>query len=223
MPSTAPKPAQDVGRTDLGRRIAARRAGLGLTREQVGERCGADASYIAYLEERAANPGAGSLLRLADALGTTVAELTGATVDQPPGRGTAWRDTELVELGEAECRRLLSTHGIGRVAICTAEGPAIVPVNYVVAGDDIAFRTSGEALLARAAGTDVAFEVDHIDDTMKQGWSVMAVGEVSGVTDGDALQRLDALARSLPWAGGHRTHWMSVTPVRFTGRRVVRR
>ncbi|MGZ9934990.1 helix-turn-helix domain-containing protein [Streptomyces sp. NC-S4] len=222
MPSTAPKPAQEVGHTDLGRRIAARRAQLGLTREQVGDRCGADASYIAYLEERAANPGRGSLARLADALGTTVAELTGATTDQPPGRGTAWLDTELVELSEAECRRLLSTHGIGRVAVFTAEGPAIFPVNYVVAGDDIAFRTSGEALLARAAGSEVAFEVDHIDDAMKQGWSVMAVGEVAGVTDGDALQRLDALARSLPWAGGHRTHWMSITPVRVTGRRVAR-
>lgn len=68
----------------------------------------------------------------------------------------------------------------------------------------------------------MAFEVDHIDDAMKQGWSVMVVGEVAGVTDGDARQRLDALARSLPWAGGHRTHWMSVTPVRVTGRRVVR-
>ncbi|MFB7259248.1 helix-turn-helix domain-containing protein [Streptomyces nojiriensis] len=222
MPSTAPKPAQEVGHTDLGRRIAARRAQLGLTREQVGDRCGADASYIAYLEERAANPSSGSLVRLADALGTTVAELTGATTDQPPGRGSAWLDSELVELGEAECRRLLSTHGIGRVALFTAEGPAIFPVNYVVAGDDIAFRTSGEALLARAAGTEVAFEVDRIDDAMKQGWSVMAVGEVAGVTDGDALQRLDALARSLPWAGGHRTHWMSITPVRVTGRRVAR-
>ncbi|WP_329096229.1 helix-turn-helix domain-containing protein [Streptomyces sp. NBC_01439] len=223
MPSTAPKPAQEVGHTDLGRRIAARRAQLGLTREQVGDRCGADASYIAYLEERAANPGSGSLVRLADALGTTVAELTGATTDQPPGRGSAWLDSELVELGEAECRRLLSTHGIGRVALFTAEGPAIFPVNYVVAGGDIAFRTSGEALLAGAAGTEVAFEVDHIDDAMKQGWSVMAVGEVAGVTDGDALQRLDALARSLPWAGGHRTHWMSINPVRVTGRRVARR
>lgn len=164
---------------------------------------GPDASYIAYLEERAANPSAGSLVRLADVLGTTVAELTGATTEQPPGRGTAWLDSALVALGEEECRRLLSTHGMGRVAAFTAEGPAIFPVNYVVAGNDndIALRTSDEALLARAAGTEVAFEVDHIDDAMKQGWSVMAVGEVVGVTDGEALQRLDAVARSLPCAG----------------------
>ncbi|MFE7017618.1 helix-turn-helix domain-containing protein [Streptomyces sp. NPDC057651] len=223
MPSTAPKPAQQTGITDLGRRIAARRAALGLTREQVGDRCGADASYIAYLEERASHPGIGSLVRLADALDTTVAELVGATVGQPPGRGSAQRDSELVTLSPQECRRLLSTHGVGRVAVFTPEGPAVLPVNYVVAGEDIAFRTSGEALLIRAAGTEAAFEVDHIDDAMKQGWSVLAVGELIGVTDGEAIRRLETAARSLPWAGGDRTHWMSVTPVRISGRRVVHR
>ncbi|MCX4649953.1 pyridoxamine 5'-phosphate oxidase family protein [Streptomyces sp. NBC_01446] len=223
MPSTTPKPAKQAGITDLGRRIAARREALGLTREQVGNRSGADASYIAYLEERSANPGIGSLVRLADALETTIAELAGATADQPPGRGSAERDSELVTLSPEECRRLLSTHGIGRVAVFTPEGPAVVPVNYVVAGDDIAFRTSGEALLIRAAGTEVAFEVDHIDDAMKQGWSVLAVGELTGVTDGESIRRLETTARSLPWAGGNRTHWMSVTPVRVSGRRVVHR
>ncbi|MET9886677.1 pyridoxamine 5'-phosphate oxidase family protein [Streptomyces sp. NPDC006430] len=225
MTRTTPKqaPATETGRTDLGRRIATRRAELGLTREQVGQRCGADASYIAYLEERSANPGSGSLVRLADALETTVAELTGATTEEPPGRASARSDAELVDMSDAECRRLLSTHGIGRIAVFTPEGPGIFPVNYVVAGNDIAFRTSGAALLARAAGTEVAFEVDHIDDATRQGWSVLAVGRVVGVTDGAAVRRLDAVARSLPWAGGNRTHWMSITPTRITGRRVVHR
>ncbi|EDX20536.1 DNA-binding protein [Streptomyces sp. Mg1] len=131
-----------AGRTDLGRRIAARRQELGLTREQVGKRCGADATYVAYLEEHAAAPAIGSLARIADALGTTVAELTGATTGYPPGRGTALRDAELITLTDAERRRLLSSHGVGRVAVLTPEGPAIFPVNYVVAGDEIAFRTS---------------------------------------------------------------------------------
>ncbi|MCC0094076.1 pyridoxamine 5'-phosphate oxidase family protein [Streptomyces flavotricini] len=210
-----------TGRTDLGRRIAARRQELGLTREQVGKRCGADAAYVGYLEEHAAAPAIGSLARIADALGTTVAELTGATTEYPPGRGTALRDAELITLTNAECRRLLSTHGVGRVAVFTPEGPAIFPVNYVVAGNEIAFRTSEEAVLARAAGTEVAFEVDHIDDAMKQGWSVMAVGEAEGVTDAAGKQRLDAVARSMPWAGSERTHWMKITPIRITGRRVV--
>ncbi len=212
-----------TGRTDLGRRLAARREELGLTRQQVGKRCGADASYIAYLEEHAAAPAIGSLVRLANALDTTVAELTGATTEYPPGRATALRDAELVALSGDECRRLLSTHGVGRIAVFTPKGPAIFPVNYVVAGRDIAFRTAGDAVLATAAGTEVAFEVDHIDDVTRLGWSVMAVGEAEGVTDAEELQRLDAAAYSLPWAGGARTHWMKVTGTRVTGRRVVRR
>ncbi|MER7467261.1 pyridoxamine 5'-phosphate oxidase family protein [Streptomyces sp. NPDC097981] len=77
------------------------------------------------------------------------------------------------------------------------------------------------AQVATASGTEVAFEVDHMDDATRQGWSVLAVGEVVGVTDAAAMQRLDAIAYSLPWAGGDRTHWMTVTPTRITGRRVV--
>ncbi|MFI1280896.1 helix-turn-helix domain-containing protein [Streptomyces sp. NPDC020858] len=212
-----------AGRTDLGRRIAARREELGLSRAALGERCGTDATYVAYLEERAASPAIGSLLRLANGLETTVAELTGATADHPPGRGTALRDAHLVALTYDECRHLLSTHGIGRVAVFTTQGPAIFPVNYVVAGGDIAFRTSGETTVAGAAGTEVAFEVDHIDDVMHIGWSVMAVGEAETITRAAAIQRLDAMARSLPWAGGDRTRWMKVTPTRLTGRRVGHR
>ncbi|WP_324615516.1 pyridoxamine 5'-phosphate oxidase family protein [Streptomyces sp. Mg1] len=67
----------------------------------------------------------------------------------------------------------------------------------------------------------MAFEADRIDDAMKQGWSVMAVGEAEGVVDAAGKQRLDAVARSMPWAGGDRTHWMKITPIRITGRRVV--
>ncbi|WP_051832959.1 helix-turn-helix domain-containing protein [Streptomyces katrae] len=210
-----------TGRTDLGRRLAARREELGLTREQVGERCGADGSYVAHLEEHAAAPAIGSLMRIADALGTSVAELTGSTAEYPPGRATALRDAELVELTDEDCRRLLSTHGIGRVAVFTAEGPAIFPVNYVVTGSAIAFRTAADAALARAAGTEAAFEVDHIDDAARLGRSVLAGGGAEDVTDPEELQRLDAVAHSLPWAGGPRTHWMKITPTRITGRRVV--
>ncbi|WP_406510087.1 helix-turn-helix domain-containing protein [Streptomyces sp. NBC_00212] len=216
-PSSAGAPA---GRSDLGRRMAARREALGLSREEVADRCGAAPSYIAYLEERAAAPGRGVLLRIAGALHTSVAELSGTTVDLPPGRAAAARDAELVSLDEPECRRLLSTHGVGRVATYNARGPAVVPVNYVVTGSGIAFRTSEHGALAAAAGTEVAFEVDHIDDAMRQGWSVLAVGRAESVTEDTTVRRLDDLARSLPWAGGHRSHWMTVTPQKITGRRI---
>ncbi|MFI8106102.1 helix-turn-helix domain-containing protein [Streptomyces sp. NPDC086023] len=209
------------GRTDLGRRLVARREALGLSREELGRRCGADANYVAYLEDHAATPAIGTLLRVADALGVSVDDLTGASAERVPGRSGARRDTALVPIGEDECRQLLGTHGVGRIAISTDEGPAVFPVNYVTAGPGVAFRTAADSPAARAAGTRAAFEIDHIDDVTAGGWSVLAVGVLTAVTDGAELHRLSAVARSHPWAGGPRSHWMTITPDRVTGRRVV--
>ncbi len=221
-PSTRPQPSgETAGRTDLGRRLAARRTVLGLSREELGRRCGADVHYITYLEEHAASPAIGTLVRMADVLGVTVDDLTGASAGRVRGRSTARRDTALVALEEDECRTLLGTHGVGRIAVFTPEGPAVLPVNYLIAGPDIAFRTAAEALAARAAGTEVAFEIDNIDDVTAGGWSVLAVGELEAVTEPEEIQHLTATARSQPWAGGPRTHWLKLTPARLTGRRVA--
>ncbi|MEU0220578.1 helix-turn-helix domain-containing protein, partial [Streptomyces sp. NPDC006265] len=63
---------------DLGRRITQRRTELGLSRQEAATRAGMAPTYLQYLEERpAADPGAGTLLRLAGALKTTVWHLTG--------------------------------------------------------------------------------------------------------------------------------------------------
>ncbi|AZM87930.1 MULTISPECIES: helix-turn-helix domain-containing protein [Streptomyces] len=210
-----------AGRTDLGRRLAARREALGMSREELGRKCGADGNYIVYLEEHAASPAMGTLVRVADVLGVTVDDLTGASADRVRGRATARRDTALVPLEEEECRMLLGTHGVGRIAVFTPEGPAVLPVNYMVVGTAIVFRTAAEALAARAAGTEIAFEIDNIDDVTAGGWSVLAVGELQAVTDPEEIQHLTTTARSHPWAGGPRTHWMKLAPLRLTGRRVV--
>lgn len=220
-PGTAGVEGAHGQRTDVGRRVAARREELALTREELAARSGAASSYIKYIEERSAVPGIGIMLRLADALETTVADLIGGTVDQPPGRSSGLRTAELLELDDEECRALLSTHGVGRVAVFSSEGPSIVPVNYVVADGEIAFRTAPGTVPAAAAGAEVAFEVDRIDDVLSQGWSVLVVGQARAVTDPDAVRRLDAEARSLPWAGGERNMWVVVSPGRITGRRVA--
>ncbi|MEU2156053.1 pyridoxamine 5'-phosphate oxidase family protein [Streptomyces sp. NPDC019396] len=216
MPSTTPRP-----HTDFGRRLAARREDLGLTPEDVAARAGAATTYIQYLEERPAAPEAGTLRRIAAALETTVEELAGGTVDQPPGRGMALRDAGLAELDEAECRDLMSTHGVGRIGVLTPEGPAVVPVNYQTFGAEIAFRTTLGKVPAFAAGSEVAFEVDHIDDVFSQGWSVLVVGMARAVTDEAVVRRLEAEAHTSPWAGGERDLWLAVAPSRITGRRIV--
>jgi transcriptional regulator with XRE-family HTH domain len=220
-PQDSAAPSVPLSRSDVGRRVAARREQLGLTRDEVAERAGSATGYLQYLEEGPAVPGIAFLLRLADALETTVAELSGGTADLPPGTGRAAGHAELKELGDDECRALLGTHGVGRVAVTTVEGPAIVPVNYLVFHGNVSFRTAPNALPARVAGSDAAFEVDHIDDALSQGWSVLIVGHAHTVTDAETVRTLNEQASTTPWAGGERTSWITVVPRRITGRRIT--
>ncbi|MDX3855303.1 helix-turn-helix domain-containing protein [Streptomyces sp. AK02-01A] len=207
-------------RSDLGRRVVARREQLGLTREETAERAGSAPEYIQYVEEQQAAPGTGFLLRLAQALETTVGELTGAGTDLPSGVGRAARHPELITLSAEECRALLSTHGVGRVAVATREGPAVIPVNYVVVDGAVTYRTAPGTAAAAAADKEVAFEVDHIDDAMSKGWSVNVVGTARAVTGDAAARGLDQQAYTEPWAGGDRPLWLSIFPARISGRRI---
>lgn len=207
---------------DLGRRIALRREELGLSREEAADRAGMAASYIEYLEEQpTAAPGAAALLRLAGALETTVRELAGGDVDLPPGLGQAGRHPKFTELTPQECRDLLSTHGVGRLAVPIGSGPVIVPVNYSVVEGMIVFRTAPDAAPSRAEGSQVAFEVDHIDAALSQGWSVLVRGEAHAETDPDVVRRLEEQACSAPWAGGQRELWIRIAPLSVTGRRIT--
>ncbi|MFJ5273277.1 helix-turn-helix domain-containing protein [Streptomyces sp. NPDC088358] len=206
---------------DIGHRIARRREELGLTQEETASRAGTAPGYIRYLEEQCtAMPGMSVLIRLADVLETSVAALRGGEADLPPGIGKAAGHSELMELSAEECRARLSTHGIGRLAADTADGPLVVPLNYTVVDDAIAFRTAPGSAPAKVVGSDVAFEVDHIDEALSQGWSVLVRGRARAVTDADGVRRLEELAYGAPWAGGERSLWVCVDPAAVTGRRI---
>ncbi|MFD6327938.1 DUF1918 domain-containing protein, partial [Streptomyces sp. NPDC058442] len=142
----APPPAGAPDPGDIGRRVATERTRRGLSREETAHRARMAPAYLAYLEEHPADPSLATLLRLAAALGTSVQALRGSGVGLPPGRGTALLHPELRDLTPQECRTLLSTHGVGRIAVTTPQGPAVVPVNYEVVGDTIAFRTAPDSV-----------------------------------------------------------------------------
>ncbi|MFF5497782.1 helix-turn-helix domain-containing protein [Streptomyces aquilus] len=208
---------------DLGRRIQRRRTELGLTREELAFRTGMTQAYLAHLEEHStAVPKAGTLLRLAGALRTTTTDLGGGNVDLPAGVGRAARTPRLTELSEQECRRLLSTHGVGRVAVPTGTGaaPVVVPVNYSVVDGALVFRTRQDSVPAQGLDQEVAFEVDRVDDALSQGWSVLVRGRAEAVTDPDAVRHLAERAYSTPWAGEGRDLWMRVELTAVTGRRI---
>ncbi|MFD8735326.1 helix-turn-helix domain-containing protein [Streptomyces sp. NPDC059618] len=226
VPDAGPFPgpgATPAGAGDVGRRLSARRAELGLTRETVAARAGITPGYLRYLESRpSATPGAGALIRIADALDTSVSALHGGDADLPPGAGRAAAHSELVALGPEECRTRLSTHGVGRIALHTSDGLLVLPVNYSVVDGSVVFRTAPGSAPAAAVGSRVAFEVDHIDEALSQGWSVLVQGHARAETHPDAVRRLDALAHSAPWADGpERDLWVCVAEESISGRRIV--
>lgn len=79
-------PLHATGAGDIGRRLLAARRHRGLDLEEVARRAGMAPQYVAYLETHTADPGFGSLMRLADALGTTYADLREVARTARPGR-----------------------------------------------------------------------------------------------------------------------------------------
>jgi nitroimidazol reductase NimA-like FMN-containing flavoprotein (pyridoxamine 5'-phosphate oxidase superfamily) len=178
--------------------------------------------YLQYLEEYpGASPGSGVLRGLAEALETTVRDLTGGDTELPHGLRQPAPTADLIELSVPECRALLGTHGVGRIAVPTASGPVVVPVNYSLVDGAVVFRTEPGSTPAQASGCQVAFEVDRIDDAFSRGWSVLVRGHARTVTDPDEVHRLAQGARSAPWAGGHRDEWVRIDPLVITGRRIA--
>lgn len=221
IPPNTLSPAADSAQGDIGRRIARRREEMGLTREETAARAGTAPGYIKYIEDQpTATPGIGVLIRLADVLGTSVTALRGGGADPPPGAGRAARHPELLVLDTEECRARLSTHGVGRLAVDTPSGPYIGPLNYSVVDGAVVCRTAPGSIPAAADGARVAFEVDHIDEALSRGWSVLVRGRARTVTDPAAVRRLEELAYSAPWVGGEGLVWLSIDTADISGRRI---
>jgi uncharacterized protein len=125
------------------------------------------------------------------------------------------------ELNRAECRQLLGSSVMGRVAVCTLDGPVIIPVNYAMDGDAVVIRTSSYSLLAAHAWDQVAFEIDETDPEMRRGWSVLVVGKGEPIDDVDDLVDSGLVNSLRPWAPGPRDLFIKITPHRVTGRNIV--
>ena len=72
----------------------------------------------------------------------------------------------LTDLDWTECLRLLSAAAVGRIVFTERALPAIRPVNFLLDGDEIVFRTAtGSAVAAATRHAVVAFKVDEINVT----------------------------------------------------------
>lgn len=125
-------------------------------------------------------------------------------------------------LSHSECLRRLSEADVGRIAFVAEGRPTVLPVNFVMCGDDVAFRTDpGGKLEAAQTSSAVAFEVDDLDYISETGWSVVVQGVAEEVTRPAELEELEGLPL-LPWAQGPKAHWVRVHPFSMTGVRMAR-
>jgi nitroimidazol reductase NimA-like FMN-containing flavoprotein (pyridoxamine 5'-phosphate oxidase superfamily) len=150
----------------------------------------------------------------------------GRRADPEPGHKAAIDDRGPERLDEAECLRLISPGGVGRLAYSGRFGPTVLPVNYKLHEGTIVFRTAhdsptDEDLRTGIQGAEfkVAFEIDDINPASRAGWSVLIQGSVHHV-ESDA-ERASVLGAGVePWAGGARELFLRIVPTRVTGRRI---
>jgi transcriptional regulator with XRE-family HTH domain len=213
---TQPGHPRDSHVGDLARRVAHRRNELGLSTEELAQRAGIDAGFLAYFEANSDSTlSSGALLRLAVALQTTPLALEGGQVERPPGEGRAGPHPVLESLTSDQCVERLAGGGIGRIVLSTDQGPIAFPVNFVFSNGLVIFRTS-DAMAGHMDGI-VAFEVDHVDEAMSAGWSVLVRGHARLIEDRDERTAV-ALLEIEPWAGGARLNLVRITPFEVTGR-----
>lgn len=124
------------------------------------------------------------------------------------------------DLSYAKCRELLAAGLVGRVGLCTSEGPVILPVNYAVVGEAVVLRTTADGLIARHAPAGFAFEVDHVDYGDQVGWSVLATGRAEILEDPVVLAQVARTWEPRPWAAGKRDLHLRLAWTSLTGRRL---
>jgi nitroimidazol reductase NimA-like FMN-containing flavoprotein (pyridoxamine 5'-phosphate oxidase superfamily) len=138
--------------------------------------------------------------------------------DMGPGAGLT---ATLTVVPEVECWQLLATAQFGRLGLLVEDRPEVLPVNYILDGETVLFRTTEGTVLAQAAFKVVALEVDRVEEATHEGWSVLAQGvaeDISNAIDANSerMRRLSLVT----WAPGARHRWFRIKPDKVTGRRL---
>ena len=134
---------------------------------------------------------------------------------------TASQQGRFTELNPDRCLELLGSHTVGRIAWQSADGPQILPVTYAYFQGAVVFRTSPYGVLSELIRpTNVAFEVDELDQQLRTGWSVVVRGRAQAVAEPQELTDLWSIKGLVPWASGIRGLFIRITPTRISGRTV---
>ena len=133
---------------------------------------------------------------------------------------TAERERQLHALDVAECRRLLPTAAIGRIAFTDAAMPVIRPAAFTLGGDDVFIPTGRSSKMAAGSrGAVLAFEVDDYDLVERTGWNVTVIGPSRLISDSGQVAVLDALGAQ-PWVPATTHCYIALHMAVVRGRRI---
>lgn len=119
-------------------------------------------------------------------------------------------------LPESESWKLLTTVGVGRLAVSTDDGADIFPITHHVHEGAVYFRTApGTKLAAVVANPRVAFEADGMRDDRP--WSVVVRGVAHRLDADDEILSSGVLDVITP-VDGDQWNYVRINPVAVTGR-----
>lgn len=125
-------------------------------------------------------------------------------------------ESPVVSLSEEQCWQRLAAAEVGRVVTWVGEVVDIFPVNFVVDGNEIVFRTAeGSKLVELTINDEVIFEVDDHSET--DAWSVIVRGSARRLETNDEVDRADRLPLR-PWIPTLKHNYVSITPHELSGR-----
>lgn len=121
------------------------------------------------------------------------------------------------ELDVDECWNRLREKLTGRLAVVVDRHPDIVPVNYLVDGGMILFRTGSGRKVPGTHGQVVAFEVDGWDERAGELWSVVVRGRARKAREPWELLHAQRLSLA-SWHPGDKPWFVVIEPRSITGR-----
>lgn len=104
----------------------------------------------------------------------------------------------------------------GRIVLQRKDALEIFPVNFVVDGESVYFRTAeGNKLFTINLGHEVLFEADGLDG--QTAWSVVIRGTAEVLENRAEIEHAESL-NLRPWAPTLKYNWVRVTAREITGR-----
>jgi nitroimidazol reductase NimA-like FMN-containing flavoprotein (pyridoxamine 5'-phosphate oxidase superfamily) len=122
-----------------------------------------------------------------------------------------------------ECLQRLGDCAVGRVGFVHDGDVVMFPVNHILDGVDIAFRTTWGSKLQQAADEGpLSFEVDGHDPVSRSGWSVLVQGRGGLVYDAEETRRMEERAGRSWLPEVDEPFWVRITALSVTGREIDR-